>query len=386
MLQLYKLNFRLSFAYFYAKLIFEMIICFPETANLMDIYMNRLTRNAGIDALRFIGISMIILAHVSPEPLLFQFRNFDVPLMLFVSGLSINQSSQNKKNYMEYLFNRFRRLVFPVWAFFTVYFSVVYFLDCKPIVSFLSENIIFRTFALTTGIGYVWIIRVFLCVAILSPFILSLSKKITPRSSLLLLFFILLVNEIIVMFSRNYIKGDLTTELFVDFFEVPPFIAIFWFGLVVDRLKLVDIIITFSLSVIVLLILALVYYHQLGYWAPTQLYKYPPTLYYITYSLVMIIFLFSIRETLADFLLKYTTVRAIFLFISSNTMWIYLWYITLVLYFIFYNVNYGVVYKYFIAYGAGITITYLQFYIVNKVSNVVRSEKLRHSIKMIFTG
>jgi fucose 4-O-acetylase-like acetyltransferase len=45
-------------------------------------------RDLRIDILRVAGLLLIILAHVSPPFLLFQFRTFDVPLMVFVSGLS----------------------------------------------------------------------------------------------------------------------------------------------------------------------------------------------------------------------------------------------------------------------------------------------------------
>lgn len=45
-------------------------------------------RDLHIDFLRFIGISLIILAHVEAPSGITQFRCFDVPLMVFVSGLS----------------------------------------------------------------------------------------------------------------------------------------------------------------------------------------------------------------------------------------------------------------------------------------------------------
>lgn len=45
-------------------------------------------RDPAVDLLRFIGISMIFLAHIGPPAALFQLRSFDVPLMIFVSGLS----------------------------------------------------------------------------------------------------------------------------------------------------------------------------------------------------------------------------------------------------------------------------------------------------------
>ena len=45
-------------------------------------------RDNRIDILRTTGLAMIILAHVYPPPLLFHLRNFDVPLMVLLSGMS----------------------------------------------------------------------------------------------------------------------------------------------------------------------------------------------------------------------------------------------------------------------------------------------------------
>ena len=45
-------------------------------------------REDRIDFLRFIGLSMVIFAHVGPPKLLFQLRNFDVPLLVIISGMA----------------------------------------------------------------------------------------------------------------------------------------------------------------------------------------------------------------------------------------------------------------------------------------------------------
>lgn len=45
-------------------------------------------RNMTIDVMRVMGLLLIILAHVNPPGILFQFRTFDVPMMIFVSGVS----------------------------------------------------------------------------------------------------------------------------------------------------------------------------------------------------------------------------------------------------------------------------------------------------------
>ena len=74
-------------------------------------------RDLYIDFLRFIGISLIILAHVEAPSGITQFRSFDVPLMVFVSGLSF---STKGGGFWKYVWKRVKRLCIPVYLFLTI--------------------------------------------------------------------------------------------------------------------------------------------------------------------------------------------------------------------------------------------------------------------------
>ena len=99
--------------------------------------MTRTERIREIDAMRFIGISLIILAHIlGPGSFLFQIRSFDVPLMLFVSGLVSARRPVN--DYGKYIGHRFLRLMVPVWLFYTLYFLILYLGSRSGLCSFPS--------------------------------------------------------------------------------------------------------------------------------------------------------------------------------------------------------------------------------------------------------
>jgi fucose 4-O-acetylase-like acetyltransferase len=82
-------------------------------------------RDFGLDVLKVVGLFCIILAHVKPVDIVFQVRNFDVPLMVFLSGFSFYISGGVKGSYREYFFKRVKRLVIPVWIFFCLFFFVL---------------------------------------------------------------------------------------------------------------------------------------------------------------------------------------------------------------------------------------------------------------------
>ena len=77
------------------------------------------TRDLSIDYLRFVGLSLIILAHASVPFTLTQIRCFDVPLMIFISGLTASQKTF--PSYGKYIVSRTKRLLVPVYIFLTLY-------------------------------------------------------------------------------------------------------------------------------------------------------------------------------------------------------------------------------------------------------------------------
>lgn len=79
-------------------------------------------RNPSIDLMRFIGLTMIILAHIGlsrSSSLLFQLRSFDVPLMVFTYGLAF--SGRSTGPYFSFISKRTLRLVLPVYIFVSLY-------------------------------------------------------------------------------------------------------------------------------------------------------------------------------------------------------------------------------------------------------------------------
>lgn len=134
------------------------------------------SRDVSIDLLRFFGLSLIILAHVNPPELLFQLRTFDVPLMLFVSGLAFSNKIPDFST--SFFIKRLKRLVFPVYIFLTTYFCLVYIAKLATIDLGVRMHHIIGSYLLMDGIGYVWVIRVFLIIGLLTPFLLWFEDKV----------------------------------------------------------------------------------------------------------------------------------------------------------------------------------------------------------------
>ncbi|HFU3970357.1 TPA: acyltransferase family protein, partial [Streptococcus suis] len=167
-----------------------------------------------IDKLKTLGLLLIFLAHVSPPMFLFQLRNFDVILMIIVSCI-LFFLSRKKLSFGDYILKRFKRLVIPTWIFLTIFFILSFLMGV-----YFNLKVIISSFALHGGIGYVWVIKIYLLVAIILPLVKPLllkKEKILYIISLLSL----ILNEFFAFtgyfdnFAYKYIIGYIIPCLFI---------------------------------------------------------------------------------------------------------------------------------------------------------------------------
>lgn len=140
--------------------------------------LDRCQRDARIDMMRAIGTLFIILAHVRAPALLLTIRSFDVVMLVFISGMSF--SIHHEFQYRRYLWKRVRKLVLPMWILMTVVFifagAAHWLLHWKMLYS--PSQILSSYLFLSGGMGYVWIVRIYLLIAVVSPVLFRLASGI----------------------------------------------------------------------------------------------------------------------------------------------------------------------------------------------------------------
>jgi len=282
------------------------------------------SRNINFDSLRTIGLICIILAHTSPPDILFQIRNFDVPLMVIVSGAVFGISASNKQlSYGNYVKKRIFRLVAPTWFFLFFFFTLIYlFTLISGRMYPFSQKTIVSSFALISGIGYVWVIRVFILVALIAPFLSELNEKIDRDIEyFIILLTIYFFYELIYFFYRGteiYVL-DLIIKYFL--FYLLPYGCLFGFGLRLPNLDNKSIFLLTIISLVVFMVETILNYST--HFVPTQQYKYPPRVYYLSYSLFALLSLYLLLNNTAPKIFN----NSIHSFVSSSSIWIYLWHI-----------------------------------------------------------
>ncbi len=337
-------------------------------------------RDNRIDILRFLGLAMIILAHIGPPDILFQLRNFDVPLMLMVSGMSFGLSYTGKVSYLTYIWKRVKRLLFPVWLFLTIYFIVLFLF--APDSSEIQANTIFRYYKLDNGIGYVWIFRVFLLVALVSPLIYLYHKKIDSHFRYLLmlaLFFALY--ELLRYVSLPYIQWGTGRNVSLITHYLIPYSILFALGLRIPLLTKRQVLYISIINLALLILIGLGLFLAYGEFIPTIKFKYPPSIYYFSYAVFVSCLLWVYSLPIEKILEKIKLTRLIF-FISHNTIWIYLWHIPFIK---ILQMNFAL--KYIVIFSISVTIVYCQVWFVNNVLlGRISNATTRKNIKVLLTG
>ena len=320
-------------------------------------------RDLYIDFLRFIGLSLIILIHINPPVDLAQVRCFDVPLMLFVSGLTA--SSSRHCRYVDYVTKRTKRLIIPVWMFLAAYLPILYFVQFKFLPEqYLTGEMIVRSFLLLdNSIGYVWIIRIFLIVMLVTPFILKLNNRIEN----IRLFVFVIVAAIFALEGVHSIgvqcdKESVASFVVVDIIQYGIAYSIpFMLGVrcrnaeKMEQHKLLA-------FVIIVFVVSLVYY-IFSYGLPIRItpnFKTPPHSYYIIYGCFVSVVLWQMKTKISKWLTnKY------FILLGQNTIWNYLWHMPFAL--VSNRISDSWAIRYLFVYGAAILMFMIQRSIVNKI-------------------
>jgi peptidoglycan/LPS O-acetylase OafA/YrhL len=340
-------------------------------------------RDPSLDFMRFIGILIIMVAHANPPGWLFNLRNFGTPLLVITSAITYSVIYGKRELLIgQFLKRRLSRLVFPAWIFLTIFFLFFY------IASFISDkgypfpiSKILTSYTLYSGIGFVWIFKVYIILAFITPVALYYKDK---TSSNFVYFF-----SIAAVYVLYEITITLTSPLiptgFRNFFNRVIFVVFPYSLLFIYGLKLADFrngqLIGISLGSFVLFsILAIYLKYVEGSFVPTQGYKYPPRLYYLAYAFFAVHLVYFFCRISCNW--KNNRVIA---WLSSNSLWLYLWHILAFYIWDYFSIGstggdfLSSFFKASFLLGFGISLTYAQKMLASQV--IIKNEK--HFFRMI---
>lgn len=297
----------------------------PETLQSAAAKAPAPNRDARLDVLRGLGIVAILIAHTGAPPLLFQIRNFDVPLMAMLVGASFALSRSAKGSYWDYLFTRTFRLVAPVWIFLTVVFLAVFAASQIFELKFpYFRNQIISSYLLLQGIGAVWIIRVFVLVGALLPLVRPRLLKLPSAAAVAVCVAAFGLYELARHLDVKAWPKPLSLFYSEVFLFAIPYTLLALLGGILAR-PAARLHAMLGLGFLAIFVGQAFYYGAgPGRFIQTQGFKYPPQLYYLAYAIGAS---FLISACVQWSKLSDRTPGQVLAKLGQQTMWIYLWHI-----------------------------------------------------------
>lgn len=298
--------------------------------------------------------------------------------MVVISGFlaidSYKRSIENNQSIFNYYWKRISRLLIPTWMFLSLYFLLVFLLVFITKGNYpYSFSTILRSFLLLDGIGYVWIIRVYLICSLLTPLFFYFNNKIkSSKRKFLILLLVYVLYELFVFSGIN--ESNVIFEFIIAY--AIPYGIIYVLGMVSRKTSHVEdmkISIIFFFIFMISAVCVFLIYNQIQ---ATQIMKYPPTIYYISYALFMSFLLMGIFKMMP--LKKLGVIE----FCSGSSLWIYLWHIFFlyVIPLLFGQIHWTAYYM--VVVTCSIAVCYVQ----NKIVDKLESRNINKNILKLFRG
>lgn len=288
-------------------------------------------RDTRLDFMRALGTLTIIVPHVLSPDFLIQVRTFDVVMLVFVSGMSYTYQAVNKRRieYCQYVKKRCRRLLLPTLI---LIFSVFTSINVASVafgkgMHYHMHDLLSSLFLFEEGIGYVWIIKVYLGLALIAPFSWEFIRKLKGNIQLLVMcgsIYIIysLVRVIDQMIYLPILSVLLEEYIFYVVAYAIPFVIGMYLGKNKSRVRSLAFwsVLCFAFTQIFIII-------QGGGFEP-NLYKYPPELYYLSYGIVCSIIIYYIAPTKINSGIKWLSKNSL-VFYLVHVFWV-VWLTTMI--------------------------------------------------------
>jgi hypothetical protein len=285
------------------------------------------------DIIKAIAIILIIMVHTKAPKLYFELSAFSVPIIVMASGaLFVISSKAHPKGYINYLKERLIRLLAPTWIGLNLIFlvTILTYTIAQKAIPFSIDEVI-QTYYLLNGIGYFWIIRVFLLVALVAPLILFLKQKLGNKKLAVLLAVIYIIYELISIIYANYTFGIVKEIFKMYLFYLIPYSILFAIGMILLDLKRKQV---FFLGIVLFLIFCLtaLFYNNFNLLLDSakiiwpHAFKYPPKFYFLIFGLFPMFLIYALIYNQKTMNPK-NSFHKLIVFLSKYTLPLFIWHV-----------------------------------------------------------
>lgn len=263
-----------------------------------------------------------------------------------------------------------------LYGFLTLLFAAAFVIKYDKI---LDLKTMITSYALISGIGYVWVIRVFLIVSLLAPILGVFNTRI--RSNLIFIMALMFIQVIFdVSFSSlKNLNPSIFHLLSITILDVLPFSLVFLFGMRMSTFNHREQSRLTFLFCLIFIGYARFFYTTEHVFVSTQDYKNPPASYYLSYALFVSMLLCLFKEQVIKI---FQLISGVVHHLSMNSIWTYLWHIPLV-----FALHINWLAKFIVVYVIAGSISWAQVQFVKYLSSKeFINDKSKKLINNLFTG
>lgn len=284
----------------------------------------KVQRDMRLDFMRALGTLTIIVPHVLSPNILVQMRAFDVVMLVFVSGMSYAYQAMNGQSfgYYQYVKKRCKKLLIPTMVLIlAVYGSVnIASIVLSKGVYYSIHDLVKSLLLFEDGIGYVWIIKVYLGLALIAPFIWKYIDRIDSKVLLLAFCSVVYIIYCAAQVAIQNINVPIISVFFEEYvFYVAAYAIPFLIGMYIcknGKGKKFANVIWIVLFVCVQIIVVL----QGEGFTPNDN-KYPPQLYYLSYGIACSIIIYRIAPIKVGYCIRWLSKNSL-AFYLVHVFWI----------------------------------------------------------------
>ena len=330
-------------------------------------------RDMRLDFMRALGTLTIIVPHVLSPDILVQIRAFDVVMLVFVSGMSYAYQNINGHSleYHQYVKKRCKKLLFPTMILIFIVFGTVNMVSImlSKGVHYDLCDLLKSIFLFEDGIGYVWIIKVYLGLALLAPLIWKFFRKVNGNAIFLGICVVTYIASRIIREITQKIYIPLINVLFEEYvFYIVAYSIPFSIGIYIGKNK--KEIKGIGIWFILLFICAQIAIVVRGRGFEPNAYKYPPQLYYLAYGTVCSIVIYYIAPTKINTCIRWLSQNSL-VFYLVHVFWI-IWISTIIN-----SLNLQIINVFWLKYILVVLLTTLTTLGINKCLALIKGKTIR---------
>lgn len=237
-----------------------------------------------------------------------------VPAFILCSIAVDKSDIRSAQDYLRYLWKRALRLLIPYYLWLITYFSLMVLVGHKTI----TGDMILKNLTFTGGSDFNWLVLLFIYITLALPFLRKLVEK--EESASLVVLLLSMTTSALYLGNRSYWNGSYRWWMVIPWYGITVGILLFlkWW-----RNKRWGYIAAFFTTNLGIFVYWYLYFQNHNITTHTYYHKYPPDLYYFSFSLWTIILVYVLVSLVVKSLQGHSVVMRFLTYVSIRSYTIF---------------------------------------------------------------